>query len=740
MKTSVSTIFDKYIYSNKFYTIKDQDIIKSLCEQIKPFTVRGKKEVYYNIPCSFDIETTSFFEDEFGILDPVEWAEKDIKFRGQYQKKAIMYIWMFGICGLCIIGRTWDEWLELLDMLKEYLELSDEKHLICYIHNISYEFQFIKKLIKWKHIFATKPYEPLYAESEHGIIFKCSYRLTGKGLEKLGESLLKYKIKKMAGDLDYNQLRNSATVLTDKEIGYCINDIKVVMCHIMEQIQAEKKITKLPFTKTGYVRRDLQEECFIGKDKKETGKKRSRYRDVQRNCVLTPQVYRLANDAFQGGFTHAGCLWCDEIVHNVESEDITSAYPAAIIAEYYPMSLFKKRKLLNTEQLQTFLKYYCCMFTITFENIKFTFEYDNYISFSRCLECDKHAVLNNGRVKEAAHLTISITEIDFDIIKKWYTWEKATIHEFYTAMRGYLPTPIIKATIKYYQGKTTLKGVEGKEFEYLLLKELLNSIYGCMVTSIYHPDIKLKDNGEWEIIDDPESLPKTIDEYNMKYNRCLYYPWGIYITAHVRRRICLDIIDNIGESYVYSDTDSVKFKDPDTFRPLFDYANDIYYKKLCKAMKYHKLDPDLLSPATQDGKTKTLGLFECDGRYEVFKSQGAKRYMYKDNKGYHITIAGLPKEDGCKYLYETYGDNMMEVFKDGMKIPALKSGKLTHTYCESEIEGDLYDYQGNKAHYHELSYVNLAPCEFSMSITEDYIDFIQALKTVNNKVQHLKYT
>ena len=32
----------------------------------------------------------------------------------------------------------------------------------------------------------------------------------------------------MVGDMDYKKIRNSETTLTEKEIGYCINDVKAV--------------------------------------------------------------------------------------------------------------------------------------------------------------------------------------------------------------------------------------------------------------------------------------------------------------------------------------------------------------------------------------------------------------------------------------------------------------------------------------------------------------------------------
>ena len=110
-----------------------------------------KKIKYYNIPSSFDIETTSFYEGD--------------------EKRAIMYEWTFGLNGLVIIGRYWDEFMELINNISSLLRLSQEKRLLVYVHNLAFEFQFICKRFSWLKIFATDERKPLYALSDYGIEF-----------------------------------------------------------------------------------------------------------------------------------------------------------------------------------------------------------------------------------------------------------------------------------------------------------------------------------------------------------------------------------------------------------------------------------------------------------------------------------------------------------------------------------------------------------------------------------------
>lgn len=63
--------------------------------------------------------------------------------------------------------------------------------------------------------------------------------------------------------------------------------------------------------------------------------------------------------------------------------------------------------------------------------------------------------------------------------------------------KEYLPTPFVKSILHLYESKTKLKGVEGKEVEYLNSKEMLNSCYGMSVTNPLRDEFTY--NGEWDI-------------------------------------------------------------------------------------------------------------------------------------------------------------------------------------------------------------------------------------------------
>ena len=93
-----------------------------LCEI--DFLKYKKKTVISNVCSAFDIEASSFYENN--------------------EKRCCMYAWVFGLNGRCIRGRTWQEFIDVTNKLSKVYNLSPEQRLVIYVHNLSYEFQWFK--------------------------------------------------------------------------------------------------------------------------------------------------------------------------------------------------------------------------------------------------------------------------------------------------------------------------------------------------------------------------------------------------------------------------------------------------------------------------------------------------------------------------------------------------------------------------------------------------------------------
>ena len=76
---------------------------------------------------TFDIETTTIMQND-----------KPVGF---------MYHWQMCIGGITVTGRTWDQWILLMDKLTEIFKCYKERHFVIYIHNLAYEFQFMREFL-----------------------------------------------------------------------------------------------------------------------------------------------------------------------------------------------------------------------------------------------------------------------------------------------------------------------------------------------------------------------------------------------------------------------------------------------------------------------------------------------------------------------------------------------------------------------------------------------------------------
>ena len=671
--------------------------------------IKSKDKIYYNLAMSFDIETSSFYEDKNGVVYTNDDYRK-LKHTVKADKKAIMYIWQFAIEDNVIIGRSWNDFLYFCKKLYDFLNLK-ERYIVVYVHNLSYEFQFICKWFTWIDIFADSERKPIKATTDSHFIFKCSYRLSGYSLEVLANNLKSHNIKKMVGDLDYNLIRNSKTPLSDEELKYCENDVLIVTSYIDEQINEYGNIEKIPLTQTGKVRRYVRKQCFQNKE----------YQYFIKELTIEKPEYLMLKNAFMGGFTHCNAMHTQKICYNVTSYDFTSSYPTVLISEKYPMSKGKEVFIKNENELLNLIKNYCVLVDLQFTNIKTSFMYEQIISYSKCRNV-KNPLINNGRIVQADTLTISCTDVDFLNIRDFYKWDSMKIGLCYIYKKDYLPKEFIKTILHLYKSKTELKGVDGKEVEYLHSKELLNSLYGMCVTSIVHDKFNF-DGTQWT--NQEGNLEEELQNYNTDKNRFLFYQWGVWCTAYARNNL-YTAIRECKEDYIYSDTDSVKIFNADSHKKYFDAYNKWIVQKLEKCLKYHNIPLEYISPKTIKGETKTLGVWDFDGFYTDFKTLGAKRYIFRKDNKLSITVCGLSKKSGKEFIESQKKPFIF--FNDGMFIDCDHTGKMTHTYIDKEIENTVSDYLGNVAYYHEKSYIHLEKTDYLLSLSDMYIKYFMGVQ------------
>lgn len=668
---------------------------------------RGTSIEYYNIPAAFDIEVSSFYQDR--------------------QKKATMYIWQFGILNWVTYGRTWEEFVKFLSLLTTLLHCRDGPKLVVYVHNLSYEFQFIRQQLEWDKIFFLDKRKPVYATTTSGIEFRCSWKLSSKSLAKVGDDLQKYHVQKKTGDLDYNVLRHSKTPLSSTELGYCENDIRVLLAYIQEKMETDGDISKIPLTNTGYVRQYCRQECF---------KNRRIYQAVIHSLTLEPSEYKVLKQGYTGGFTHANARYVEAgrrgyIQHNVQSYDFTSSYPAVMVLEKFPMSKGVELTKFTMEEFHRYLCTHCCLIEATFYGISPRLDFEHPLSVSKCYRYSKSDMVeDNGRVVESTQLTTTFTEQDWFTFTEFYRVTSFTINKLIVYKKSYLPKSFIRSILELYKRKTILKDVEGEEVNYMISKNMLNSAYGMSVTDIVRDEVVFdNENSEEPFMSTKPNLTEAIDTYNSGNNRFLFYPWGVWVCAYARRNLFTGIKE-CGDDYIYADTDSVKILHPERHKKYFDEYNENILRKIEAVCNWYGFSQQDFSPKTKEGVVKTIGVWDDDGRYDDFKTLGAKRYLVRQGEKYKLTVAGLNKKNAMIWLLDeakrTHHD-VFDLFTDELCVPETHSGRLVHTYCDEPCDGILVDYTGQPAEFHEKTYIHMEASKYDLTISDMFDAFLDYL-------------
>lgn len=149
-----------------------------------PNIVRSKKNLDNTI-YTFDIETTSYV-----VLDGIQHKTIDyLNFSEEEQREsmgqATMYIWMFGINDKVYYGRTWEEFKKFM---VEINKKGSNLLKTVFVHNLSFEFQFLRNIFEFENVFARKSRHLIKCEvPEYNIEFRCSYMMSNCSLEKLSE-------------------------------------------------------------------------------------------------------------------------------------------------------------------------------------------------------------------------------------------------------------------------------------------------------------------------------------------------------------------------------------------------------------------------------------------------------------------------------------------------------------------------------------------------------------------------
>ena len=635
---------------------------------------------YADAVCAFDIETTRITEIE----------------------QSIMYVWQFCIDypngqDIVIMGRTWQGFKHMLGRLQARL---DGLHLRCFIHNASYEFQFLAGVYPFDNdeVFIMESRSILSFTMYKYFDFSCSYKLFNMSLDLATSKYAPDYHKKDGRGFEYEKRRFADTPLTRKELLYCVYDVWG-LCKAIRGIMALFKddLYTIPHTSTGYVRREVKREM-------------QPYHHELVDSFPTWEVYQLLRSAFRGGNTHASRFYAGEIIENVKSVDISSSYPTQQCTKLFPVTPFKRCYDGRLSYLHLCMdrgRAFLIRCKLTRVKLSDPFIHIPYLADAKC-EVSRGARLDNGRILSADELVLTITDIDFGIIEQQYDFDFEML-DMFVSWYGALPAPLVDINRRYFTAKTELKGT-GADLLYMKSKNLLNSIYGMSVQAPVKLTI-LYNNGAYTL--DVHELPQDILARASKRPYTLYQ-YGVWTTAHARADLQKGI-ELCSDGIVYVDTDSCKYVGNADFTEYNERARASAVKHGCSAVD-------------SKGNPHYMGVYEDDGSYNRFKTLGAKKYAYEDENGnLHITIAGVPKKAGAAELARKGG---LEAFTPGLEFT--ETGKLEAVYNDGRINGVMVD--GRKLDI--TKNVVLRPTTYKLDITNEYAVVLEDSAKIIKRVQN----
>lgn len=646
---------------------------------------RGRKAVsYLEIPCAFDIETTNIYK-----------RIKSGKHKGKIDSSetpfAYMYHWQFCLGYRVVFGRDWKEFISMLNMIERDMNLSESLRLVVYVHNLSFEFQFMRKFLNVTDSFCKAERQPLKIVHNGCIEFRCSAALSNMSLAMFcdNENAVFYKL---IDTYDYSKIRTSKTELTETEQGYCYNDVRG-LCECIHSLLRFDTLATIPLTSTGYVRRDARKAV----------KKNKTNRRIFTDSALNADEYKFMRYAFRGGDTHANVRFSNQKLHNVTSYDIASSYPACMVINKFPMSKFIKISMETFKEKRKTGEFTFLLHVALF-NIKCTANHGiPYIALAKTKHISSDRVLDNGRIESASECSLWVTDIDMDIIVREYNIGEMGIDEIYMSRLGYLPAEFRDIVMMYYRQKTTLKGLKDEESIYMYgkSKNRLNSLYGMMVMRLDQSLTTYDGESETGYTTEEKELEETLTEYYKKRNNFLAYQWGVWVTVNARKRLH-EMMEIIGNDLVYIDTDSVKFINAEKHIKDIDKLNRRLQDEAEKLNAYAD---------DRNGKRHYMGVFEYDGFYNEFKTLGAKKYVVNIDGNFYSTIAGVNKKSGQAY----FNKHGLDKFEIGTTIE--NSGHLVAYYNDDEI----HEIEIDGVKMETASNLALIDDTYTIGVTDDYL-------------------
>lgn len=650
----------------------------------------GAKTIYYyNEFMSLDIETSH--NQEYTWISSIQ-----VYFLGEYHLFRNAY--------------------DLIDYLKELIS----KYNLCYhirlmiiIHNASYDLSYLigyfQKYLPDKNDRSVlkRDRNNTISYRQGGLEFRDTYALVNTSLEKWGKDL-NIEHKKKVGFYDYSKVIYQDTVLSDQEQQYDQYDVLSLSECFQKQLLIHKDtIATIPFTSTGYVRRDCEKIC--------RSDKYYRQKYFLEN-KLTLEMFEMCVRGFSGGYTHNNRFYNNKIVRGlIGHRDFTSMYPSEL--RNYPLPFGKPRiiyditdKLKSRQRItiQDIFNLYPRYSSITLIEI---FEAsikdpENSMPFMQHSKMNvletNHCIKDNGRVLSfAGKAFMCVDNLLLRILTEQYKM-KMRICKVLTFKNELLPRPLVELIDRYFKDKSDLKTEAARlaseygeldnrtveaNINLMLSKGKLNGIYGMFVQNPLQDEFDINYD-KLDFIEvksvvhmTKEEKEKQLEDFYNNRHKVLPYQVGVFVTALARYEL-YEYIKIIGyKNVLYCDTDSIFYIKNEEIEKKIE---DLNHEKRIQAVKNGAYID------TNEGKRIYYDNFDQETDLKAFKGLHSKCYSYINiHDEFRATIAGVP----ARSIIGMQGDTPIYITREEELAGIKPSDKLANPEIKIDNEAAMDNLQ-----------------------------------------------
>ena len=654
--------------------------------------INAKSKPFINIGAGFDCETSQFDNH-------LNFTKNGDAYRDAL--KSFVYIWQFSVgtdIYLCRYVNLFEQFLSDLDTA---CSVHHNAQLIVWDANLSFEYSFFKHIFNAgiTKIFAKSKTCILSFNYGSHLLFRECLGAFGKSLEQIAKNYT--TTQKLVGDIDYDKIRTPETPLSHQEIHYSVNDV-AILSELTQYAhrQYTLKGRKIPLTQTGIVRDEIMMRYAPNPYIKSLIYNQNKTLIGSQNEYYTFRKY-----VYSGGLTHSNFYYVGKLVNDVTCYDLTSAYPWALNTNYYPAGAMIHAA---PEQYSEAFKHKHWFFKVLLSDVESRSTHST-LSMHKMIHM-KNAIIDNGRVYKADALIAWFTEVDWQNFRMIYDYDKSKskiLDVYFFTKSARVPSKILSVMNEWYKEKTILKPLthkshkHDKEYEenvkrYKYLKQLINSVYGMTVTSLYDIDIILDDN----TLELKEQSKEWDDISNTVFN-----PWyGYYCTAYVRQRL-IQCISKFPDYIIQYDTDSIYCLPNEELNAYIQEINKQVSDENCRTISTVEcLD---------------LGLWDNDGYYKKFLCLGSKRYVGQYETGeYKITFAGASETDILKQSEIHHTDLFTYIIN--FSIPENLSTKKGAYHFSGVYSAYVTDYLGNKCLCTTYGGTTVKTVDFKASLSHNF--------------------